>query len=99
MIAEWHDPYIFVLCIVVYIIIHVAYHYMGQHGISWEMRKNNKKVKNKPYTVVIKFCCLSAFFCESPQRIIANHPPTTLAPLCQVLSLAPNPLFSLHKLI
>ena len=45
MIEQWHNPYIFTLCIVVYIIIHVAYHYMGQHGISWEMRKNNKKVK------------------------------------------------------
>ncbi len=40
-----YDPYIFAVCIVVYVIIHVAYHYMGQHGISWEMRNNNKKVK------------------------------------------------------
>ena len=45
MIAEWHDPYIFALCIVVYIIIHVAYHYMGYHGITWYLRKKHKKVK------------------------------------------------------
>lgn len=41
---------------------------------------------------MIKYCCLSAFFCESPQKIIANHPPTTLAPLCQVFSVGqPEP--------
>ena len=25
--------------------IHVAYHYMGYHGRTWDLRKNNKKVK------------------------------------------------------
>ena len=45
MIEQWHDPWIFTLCIVVYIIIHVAYHYMGYHGRTWEMRNINKKVK------------------------------------------------------
>ena len=46
MIAEWYNPYLFTLCIVLYIIIHVAYHYMGYHGRTWDLRKNNKKVKN-----------------------------------------------------
>jgi len=45
MIGQWHDPWEFFLCIVIYIIINVAYHYMGNNGIVWEMRKNNKKVK------------------------------------------------------
>ena len=45
MIGQWHDPYIFALCIVIYIIIHIAYYYMGNDGIVWEMRNNNKKVK------------------------------------------------------
>ena len=44
-----YSPWFFFLCIVIYIIIHVAYHYMGENGKTWEMRKNNKKVKkNRP---------------------------------------------------
>ena len=45
MIDHWHNPYIFALCLVLYIVIHLCVHYMGQHGITWEMRKKNKKVK------------------------------------------------------
>ena len=40
-----YSPWFFGLCLVIYIIIHVAYHYMGVNGKTWEMRKNNKKVK------------------------------------------------------
>ena len=40
-----YDPYIFLLCLVGYIVIHLCVHYMGCYGISWEMRNNNKKVK------------------------------------------------------
>ena len=40
-----YNPWFFALCLVIYIIIHVAYHYMGENGKAWEMRKNNKKVK------------------------------------------------------
>ena len=41
MIAEWHNPYLFALCIVLYICVY----YMGYHGKTWYLRKNNKKVK------------------------------------------------------
>jgi len=40
-----YSPWFFLLCIVIYIIIHVAYHYMGEHGKEWDLRKNNKKAK------------------------------------------------------
>ena len=36
-----YDPYIFVLCLVGYIVIHLCVHYMGYHGITWYLRKNN----------------------------------------------------------
>ncbi len=40
-----YSPWVFFWCIVIYIIIHVAYHYMGENGKTWDLRKNNKKVK------------------------------------------------------
>ena len=43
------SPWYFCLGIVIYVIIHVAYHYMGENGKTWEMRKKQKKVKkNRP---------------------------------------------------
>ena len=39
------SPWYFSLGIVIYVIIHVAYYYMGGYGKTWEMRKNNKKAK------------------------------------------------------
>jgi len=41
MIEQWHDPYIFALCIVLYICVY----YMGYHGKTWDLRKKQKKVK------------------------------------------------------
>jgi len=45
MIEQWHDPWIFTLCILIYILFHVSGHYMGYHGKTWDLRKNHKKVK------------------------------------------------------
>ena len=44
MIEQWHDPYIRYVYSDIHI-FHVGGYYMGYHGKTWDLRKNNKNIK------------------------------------------------------
>ena len=69
-----YSPWFFFLCIVVYIIIHVEYHYMGENGKTWEMRKKQKKVKKNRTPLWLNFVVYRLFF-PNHLRIIPRITP------------------------